>query len=613
MLLVWGLAVLVCVLGLLAPPPEGLHGGRGQQLLDLVRVAGTAGLAVTLLLGPGVVWRAGGGRIGLGFLPLPGLALLILTGGLAWGLAGTVEPRLICLAVLVPLLGLLLSCVLTPGPERIFDTEEKHALLIVGCALGFAIARSLWSLGPEGELYGGTIARTLEVGDRSDARISYTVVQLVAHGTAPFSTLGDYYFAPYDFSSRGPLPGLASAPVVLLAGGKPPLLLPDSPWQPFDQEGYMAYRVAMMSFATTAFLALWELVRRIGGWRASRIALLLAATTPFLVHEIWFTWPKLLASTFVLLAGLWVVERRSFRAGLSTGIGYLMHPGALLGISALGLLSLWPLKNPDWRRPRVGAALLLVAGTVVGLIAWRIVNGANYSQSGFFDYVQMAGNGVYGTPVDWLVFRAQSFGNTFVPMMLPLFFADNISINVFGGTSPREIHFFFQYWNGLPFGVGIAFFPLVLLSLWRAWRLWPWPIFAVVIVPLLAFTVYWGVFNSGMLREGLHVWVLVLLAVVALQQREAGFPWLRSTALRALLALRSVELLVVALGPTLVTTQILISPTFWVVDVVAVAAMLAFSMAMALLVWLTTPARLEAERDRPDHLPGTRATRMRQG
>lgn len=593
MLCVWGLAAVACILGVVHPPP-GSHLGHGEQLLDFVRVIGTASLAVTLLLGPGILWRAGVGRAqpALAFLPLPGMALLIATGCVAWALADSVDPRLTCFVVFAPLLGLLLGGLLGAGPDNLLEAEERRALLIVGCALGIAIARALWSLGPEGELYGGTISRTLEVGDRSDSRISFAVVQLVAHGSQPYGPIGTSYFTPYDFSSRGPLPGLASAPIVLMSGGKPPVALPDNPWLPFDPQGFMAYRLAMMTFASTALLSLWQLTRKIGGRQAARVALLLAATTPFLVHEIWFTWPKLLAASFVVLGGICIVERRAFRSGLLVGVGYLMHPSALLSMSGLGLLALWPLKGVNWRRPDLKAAVLLVAGVAVALIAWRLVNGSHYSQSGFSDYLTQAFPNFHPTLLEWLGYRAASVGNTLVPMLLPIAFAQDMTVNMVGGTSPPVIHFFFQYWNGLPFGAGIVFFPLLLISLWRAWRIWRWPVFAAVIAPFIAFAIYWGASKTGMLREGLQAWMLVLLAVVALQQRHAGFPWLRSKPIRAILALRSVEVMLIAIGPALATGHGLISSSFTLNDIVALATMLALSAFLAKLVWSTTPARL---------------------
>ena len=596
MLSALGLAVLACALGLLTPPPEGIHGKRTEQALDLVRITATAGLAVTLLLGPGIFLRASSDRwrkVRLAFLPLPGAALLFITGGLAWALAGTIEPRIVSIAVFAPLLGLLFGGLLRTGPDDMFDSEEQRVLLIVGCALGLAIARTVWSLGAEGELFAGTIARTLEVGDRSDSRLSFGVVQLVAHGTAPFSEVGGQYFAPYNFSSRGPLPGLGSAPLVFLAGGKPPIQLPENYlWQPFDQQGFMAYRIAMMTMASTAFLALWDLVRRLGGWRAARFAVLLAVTTPFLVHEVWFTWPKLFAAYFVVLAGICIVERRALRSGLLVGLAYLVHPGALLSLAAVGLLALWPLKGANWRQPQLRAAVLMVAGVAVCLIAWRLVNGDDYTQSGFLEYFSWAGSDYDAAPLDWLAYRAASVGNTFVPMMLMLF-GNTVSINTFGGQSPPVIHFFFQYWNGLPFGFGIVFFPLLAISVWRAWQLWRWPVFATIVAPLVFFAIYWGASKTGMMREGLHVWALTLVALVALQQRQAGFPWLRSKPIRAVLALRSAELLLVAIGPALATTNVIISPVYRVTDIASVIAMIAFSIVLASLVWSTTPEALE--------------------
>lgn len=592
MLGVWGLAALACVLALGASPPAGAH-GNGQQALDLIRILSTAALAIALLLGPGTLWRLASDRhISLGFLGLPGIALLAATGGLAWALAGAVEPRLVCFAVLAPALGLLLGALLAAGPGDVFSNEERRTLLIVGCGLGFAIARAFWSLGPEGELYQGGISRTLEVGDRPDSRIPYVIVQLIAHGTAPFSDLGNSYFAPYNFSSRGPIPGLASAPVVLMAGGRPPAELPEITWQPFDLQGFMAYRIAMMAFASTAFLAAWDLVRRIGGAGPARMAVLLAATTPFLVHEVWFTWPKLLGASLVLLAGICIVERQALHSGLLLGIGYLMHPGALVYLSMIGALALWPLRGANWRRPDLKAAVLMLGGVAVSLLAWRLVNGSHYNQSGFTEYLQFAGTNFHPSPFEWLVYRAASVVNTFVPMVLPTLFAGNYSINVAGGTSPPVIHFFFQYWTGLPFGIGIVFFPLLLLSLWRAWRIWRWPVLATIVIPLVAFAIYWGASSTGMLREGLQAWLLVVLATVALQQQRAGFPWLKSRPIRVILALRPLELLMIGIGPTLATRHLLTDSTFAVNDIAALTAMIAFSTGLAALVWLTTAESL---------------------
>lgn len=586
------LAALACVLGLAAFPSEGAHDSAAQQMLDLVRVLSTLALTISLLLGPGIVLRATSRRLrgtGLAFLPLPGLAVLVLAGGLAWALAGEVDPATTSLAVLAPVLALLLGGLLRAGPEEMLDRDERRALLIVGCVLGVAVGRALWSLGPEGELYGTTISRTLEVGDRSDSRISFHVVQLIANGSGPYGGLGTSYFAPYNFSSRGPLPGLASAPLVLLTGGRPPTTLPEQPWQPFDAQGFMAYRLAMMAFACTAFLSLWDLTRRLMGTGAARLALLLAATTPLLVHEVWFTWPKMLAASLVLLAAICVIGQRSLWAGLLVGLGYLVHPVALLSVPVLALLALWPQARPAWRAPRLWQLLLLGAGMAVFLVAWRLVNGDNYSQSGFVEYFLQAGGDARPPLWPWLEFRLGSVANTLVPLLLPIASDGNPAINVVGGTSPAVIHFFFQYWNTVPFGVGIVFFPLLLVGLWRAGRLWPWPVLATVVLPFLVFAVYWGSSLTGMMREGLQTWVLTLFVVLGCWQARTGYTWLRSRPIRAILALRAIEVLVMATVPTLATATAVIGADFRLTNAVALAAMPTFSLCLAALVWSTGP------------------------
>ena len=590
MLSIWAAAALACLLGVLDPPEANLTPGFGREALDLVRVLATTALAITLLLGPGLLWRATGRSQRLAFLPLPGLALLALTAGLAWLAAGEIEPRLACFVVLTPVLGLMLGALVGLGPEEeLLDREEKRILLIVSLGLGLAIGRSLWSLGPEGELFEGSISHTIVPEGRPDSRISYFIAQLVNTGSDPYSAGSNALFAPYNFSSRGPLPGLATTPIVLMSGASPELAPPEQPWQPFDPQGFMAFRLAMVTFSCTVLLSLWELVRMLGGRRAARFAVLLGVSTPFFFADLWFTWPKLLAASSVLLGAILLFERKPVRGGVSVGVGYLMHPSALIGLAALVPLSLWPLKGGSWRRPRLLPALGLLAGAGAFLLVWRLINGEHYLQEGFFEYVYMAYPDARPPLGDWLWFRANSLADTFVPLYLPLFQGDDISINAFGGGSPDVVHFFFQPWTGLPFGFAIVFLPMLLSSLWKAFRRWPWPFTATILIPAVAFAVYWGASRSGMLREGMQSWVLAVLAVVALQQGAAGFPWLRSKLCRTILSLRGVEVLALAVGATVGTRGLsVVRGGFALVDTVAIAAVIAFSLAIVALVWVET-------------------------
>jgi hypothetical protein len=618
LLVLWCLAVLGCALGL-KPAPEPSPGvSTLEQAIDLVRIVATTALVIVLVFGPGLAlaaarsgrdrgsgscrcpeWRSWHSSAGSPGVSAPGSAGSIRASsarrwsGRSWSL-----------------------CRSRSGASRrdeLLAPEEWRVLALVAGAFGIALGRALWSLDLPGELYAGQIYRTLEVGDRPDSRISFHIVELVANGETPYGTAATSYLSPYTFSDRGPLAGLASAPIVLLTGGKPPVVIGTPPWTPFDPQGFMAYRLAMMTFASTCFLSLWTLVRRLAGGRAAHFAALLAVTTPFLVHEVWFTWPKLLAASLVLLSAVSLIDARHVRAGLLLGVAYLVHPLALLSLPALGLLALWPLVGARLRRPQLGSLLMFVVGAGACLLLWRLVNGHNYTQNGFLNYLTQAGatNTLMHIPVTltlWLDDRFVSVANTLFPLRLFFLSSMNQEVNsalqpcfpLCSGGSPAIEHFFFQYWNTLPFGMGIVFYPLLLVSLWRALRRWPWPVTATVIVPFLAFAIYWGGAATGLLREGMHVWVLTLVAVVAIEQHASGFAWMRSRVVRALLTLRAFEVLLVAMLPTIWTLHELASTQFMLTDIVAVIAMVGLCAFLGAQVWRWNPGAGQSPRGRAE-------------
>jgi len=605
-----GLGLLGCLIGIADPPAVGPHGGHAHQLLDVVRLLTATALVLGLLLGPGVAVRVLAGRgsyPGLAFLPLPGLLLMAAAGGLAWVLGGVADPRAICCAVLLPVLGMSGAIYAALGDGAVFDPEERRTLLIVGCVLGIAIGRALWSLGPAGELYVGTVSRTFQVGNRSDSRISFIISQLVAHHEAPYGPLGTHLFAPYNFSSRGPVPGLASAPVVLMTGGRPAAAYPESTWAPFDSEGFVAYRTAMMVFAATAFVSLWDLLRRIGGYRVARLGLLLAATTPFLINEVLFTWPKLMAASIMVMALICVVERRFFLAGLLASFAAMMHPVALVSVPVLALVVLWPLRGAILRRPRWGALARFVVGLALVLLFWRLVNGSHYDQNQFYEYLTQAGAELHPSIGAWVGYRLHSLADTVVPLVLPIVDAHDVGINWLGASSPAVVHFFYQYWTTIPFGFGIVFLPMLLVGLWRALRRRPWATSVLVVIPFVAFTIYWGASVTGMLREGLQFWALCLLAVLAWEQGAEHFGWLRSTPARVVLVLRPVGVVAMLLVPTIATEHEVLRSYYWPTDLIGVAAIVCFAAVLAWLVWKERPpgaAQRPAPGTRADSVPG---------
>jgi hypothetical protein len=583
-------AALGCLLGLAKPPTLATHTANKQQLLDIARLTFTTCLAVTMVMGPGIAVRALTGRaIRLAFLPLFGIGVLTFAGCLAWCLHGVLATSTASIAVIAPALGLMFGILLVSGSEEFLTPEERRTLLLVGIPVGLAIARSFLYYGPIGELNAGEISRNLVTEPRPDSHTSFVVAAMVAHGTHPYGAEGIGLFNPYLFSSRGPIAGIASAPIMLVTGARPILGVPSQVWEPFDPEGFMAYRVAMIVMSGTALIALWQLVRQLAGRRAARLAVLLGMSTPFVYSELIFTWPKLLTAMMILLAAIWLFERKPVRAGVAIGVGYLFHPSALFGYLALGLLALWPLRDAKLRRPQVKTLVLMLAGTAVFVVAWLIANHGHNGQEGFLDYFEEAGSNYHPSIGGWISFRATSLADTVVPLYLPIFQGHNPSINEFYGISPGVAHFFFQYWTSITFGFAIFFFPVMLVGLWRFAKRRPWPFFAVVLFPFLFFWIYWGNGSSGFPREGIQVWILAVLAVLAVQQASEGFSWMRSRVIRAILVIRGFEVLADALGATVGTRgPQLISAPYPISDTFALASILFFALLMMFAIWRET-------------------------
>ncbi len=540
-------------------------------LIDLARILSTFAASVFLVFAPGLALRTRPSSrwAPAALLPVPGVALLVGTGWLAWALARGVPPRVTVTLVIVPVMVWCTVRIWRAGLSRLLSPTERRAAGMILAVAAIAVAKGVYSGGPSGELFAGTVSRTLEVGDRSDSRISYHVVQLVAHGTRPNSRAGKLLFAPWSFSHRGPFAGLAASPIVLLAGADVPTTMPGQPWQPFDPEGFAAYRILMTIMAAASLWVLFGVTTALLNPEAGLLALALACLTPFVVHELYFTWPKLPAAACVLLAFHALRTGRAAAGGLCCGVGFLFHPLALLSVPPLALL--WIFLGLRDQRPAAGIARGLVglAGTFAAvMLAWAAFNGRHYAQADFARFVIQADARVPGDLMQWLRVRAMSLANTLVPLHLYRVHGAHPSINSYWGPSPDVIRFFFQYWTTLPLACGILGFPLLVWALGKAMRDSPIAVGIAVVIPFLLFFVYWGGAATGMLREGLHAWVLTVPIVLVWSRLAAGNGGLGAWP-SAMLALRGVEILLLLLLPAWLTHGGGLREPFEVTDAVA--------------------------------------------
>ncbi len=562
----------------------------GRSGLLIVKQLGFCLLAMmaafVALLAPGFMLRQWvkeqrGFLFSLIWVAVPGLLGLALLAVLAWFGPRHIKSAVICRIVLLIFFGFSAWRFSRFRLSGAITGVEKQVLLAVLVLSAVCAAKSIYSLGPVGELYHDEISRTLEIGGRSDSRLPYYVSQLIGLRQSTSSPFAGELYATWTFSDRGQLAALAAAPLVLAGPTRMPNNKPEEAWTVFDPEGFAAYRLSMIVFAASLLFFVFGLAALFVSADWALFAVLVTATAPFIVHDTYYTWPKLEAAAFVLLAGYLVLQSRFLFGGLALGLGYMCHPSALLSApTILFLVILLPKFNGarlafSWAEIHrvLWSSLLVLVGLAVWLAFWRIANGANYTQSKFLHYAAAAG-GMAPTPTNWFKYRFDSLLTTFVPLYQFFFHAADDNVNATEGPSPAVIRFFVQPWSTVPFAAGFAYFFCMLRFIYLGFtkaRSW---LILMLVIAVLIFTAYMGIDSSGTLKEGLHAWFLTLLIFTVVIWKKYGTQ--SQTFWRicnwALLT-RAVDLLLMMILPVIWTQYAIVLPPFALTDVLALGTM----------------------------------------
>ncbi len=508
----------------------------------------TLALALTLIWGPGLWWRdltpsrfgarARQSRVAPEFHPIlllgAGPLLLAAVGVLVWLLSPWVRPSTTGLVLVTAAWAALGWRAQRTG----FAWPESDALrrlfAILALVVVAVVAKSFHSVGPEGELFRGTVSRNFEMADRIDSRYSFYVVQAAAHGWSPAAPQTERFFFPWTFFSRGPLAGLVALPVVMATGGAPPDVVPENRWQPFDATGFAAYRITMITLAGGVVLALFLLLTPLIGERWATIAAGLLALSPFGVHEMMFTWPKWAATAWLLASFGLAHARRPLAAGLAIGVGFFFHPLVLLWGP---WLALWAAGRSERRTAPVvltlarfggGAALLVVPWMALGALMPHLPTTPLAGQGGFFRYFARA-DWKLPTWDTWWQTRWMNFANTFVPLHGYLADASfhHPKLNSAYEASGRLVKFSQLWWNSLPFALGLGLWTLTTAALVRAARPMLAAVLLFVVAPALFTTAYWGMDPLGLMRECGHPLFVAVIAIACVVAAQRG-GWLRT-------------------------------------------------------------------------------------
>lgn len=599
--ILWAAAAVAAVVGPTLMPPAA----QGTAVGAIVRTFLVLILTVATLFGPGLAVRFYlAGTSSLGWAILPGGGLLAATGLLAWVLAAHGVPaEVTSRIVLGPVtVALLVGAVASLWRSGRIEAAEPMVLTIVLLVLLVGAAKDLYSVDVPGDMFAAFVSRTYEPTIIPDSRIPYHVVQLVAHGAGPYSEMANAFFAPSNFSDRGPLPGLAAAPIVLTAGARVPSTLPDQPWAPFDQEGFAAYRLAMETFAAFTLLSLYSLVRRFAPVRTALFALVLAATTPFVVHEVYFTWPLLAAAGIVLLAIEQVFRGRPLRAGLAIGLAYLVHESGLIWFPALlvvAVLLLWRQRASNRVIAIARTWALSFVGALPAVLLWQLINLGHSGQGVFLQVPLEADTRLATSLTAWVDWRLQTLSDTLIP------FHQLLTDSTQPFTWPPGQHLRaaerlgIGYWGTLPLGAGILFYPVLIFGIGKSLVRHPWVTVGCVLLPFLSFVVYWGSVDLGLLLAGLHAWVLGTLVVYAWMRSHPG--WWPARLERVVLLVRVPEVgFMVLFAATWVQGRIY-TPGYLTTDLAALAMLGVGLVGMLWFTWrVTDPAARVVE---PEQTP----------
>lgn len=491
----------------------------------------TVALALVLIWGPGLVWypRTAAPEIRALFLVGNGPLVLAMLGAVVWCLGGKIAPGVsgfVGAAVLWLTIGI-------GAKRRGFQFEVSptmfSALALSALVVVAVTAKSTYSVGPAGELYRGTISRNYTVGDRMDSRFPFFIVQAVARHSGPAAPETEQYFRPWTFFSRGPLAGLAAVPIVMGTGGRPPVERPEQPWQPFDPQGFAAYRVTLMTLASGVVVAFCGLLLLFvpPSWALTGAGLL--ALSPFGVHEIMFTWPKWAATAWLIAAFSLAHTRRPFAAGLTLGVGFLFHPLVMLWTPWIGLWAVGRTKRtfPEIARAGLrfgsGAALLVIPWMLAGVVAPHQPEAVLAGQGGFLRYWLLADRQI-ATWATWCHTRWLNLANTFVPLHVYLS-ADSFHHARAGSAyepSGRLVKFAAVWWNTLPFGLGLGLWALSVAAIARAWQALRAAVVLFIIGPALLVTANWGWDPLGLMRECGHPLFVAVIAITCVFAANSG-------------------------------------------------------------------------------------------
>ncbi len=462
-------------------------------------------------------------RLPAAMLPVPGMAVLMLTGVGLW-IIGPDPSRMFAagLTAVYAVMGVLVIV----RRASVFAPLEARGIRLYFALVALLLAWSIVPLTVEREFFEGTNARGRMVASPPDNYIPYFTAAYFLNNRGGEADEERYFGKDWSATSRGPLASLMIATGMRVLGFEPHNPPPyRGPCVAGGQGGVFIARI--VGIFTNALVVLGALAALAALARGRRDAIWFGlgwvAVSPVVFINGAFLWPKMLATYFGLLAvaeiaGRSAGQQNSWRTGAWLALSYLAHP---VGLLIAAPLLLW--RGFVAARGQTGPAHRFMAWARAGATAgipmilfaapWLAYKLLQARPDVFLRYPLGDGRGFEAAASfgSWLSCRWDNFVFSLVPGTL---WSSNLLVDWAGGSLSVAGHWAMNCAKTLPFGVGLALFPLMVWRFTRpgdrlinSFRIW------VLGAGFMTMLLVWGYSRDGLGRSCLEP--LVIFAIIA--------------------------------------------------------------------------------------------------
>lgn len=332
-----------------------------------------------------------------------------------------------------------------------------------------------------------------------DQYLPYRLEQILLNG-ADWKQVN--FYGIWTVADRTPMMGLVAAFVTSSIHVIPPL---DWIWNvPGGAFSWNVFQIVGIWLDAQIIITAYLVLKELFGPAKARLAMPFLALSPFIVWNTFYTSPKSMAAYFILLSVLLIVQKKTVRAGVMAGLGFLSHSFTLFYV--LGALYL--IFRKAWTNIRRGLSnisfFLASAGLVVA--PWLVWSSLVYGHTSSFILYPFASSGPDSTlgaaqvmerflrapPMLSIWVRVVNAFRTLLPwplMITPGWFAQYGWADLFSWSPSVDVLLLYTYFFTIPGAVSLTLtFPAYL-----AWiRSRNEVILATVTLPLISAIFFFG-------------------------------------------------------------------------------------------------------------------------